>query len=52
MSAKWGTEVVLFFYAWVCKSNINMSTYNICLYIDDSATSETVCDYLGLENLE
>lgn len=50
--AKWVVEVVLFSYAWVCKNNINMSTDNICLYIDDSASSETTCDYTGLEGLE
>lgn len=29
-----------------------MSTDNICLYIDDSATSETTCNHTGLEDLE
>lgn len=52
VSAKWGTEVVLFSYAWVYKNNVNMSTDNICVYIDDSATSETTCNYTRLEDLE
>lgn len=52
LSAKWGTEAVLFSYAWVYKSKVNVSIDNIGLYIDDSATSETTRNYAGLKDLE
>ena len=52
LSEKWGIEVVLFSYVLSYKNNIKKSTDNICLYIDDSATSETTCNYTGTEDLE
>lgn len=44
--------MVLFSYAWECKNNINISSDNICLIVDDSATSETTGNYTGLGDLE
>lgn len=51
-SARWVIEEVLFSYAWECKNTINISSDNVCLHIDDSASSEPTCNYTGLEDLE
>lgn len=51
--AKWGMEVVLFSYAWVYIRITSIWVLIIYAYIiDDSATSETTCNYTGLEDLE
>lgn len=52
MSAGWVLEVVLFSYTWEYKNTINISSDNVCLHTDDSASSETTCNYTGLEDLE